>query len=395
MAADEASAAWLAKRLQVCVHELEHGILTLIRGDSGDGTSGEDAQFGLGQRDVVAACLRCWLMAIERGGRWSGPVPPEVDVQARSAVHNGVSLSTVLARYMAAQELVWGIVIQEVQALDDATTRKDLLVGAWASTASLFACLLCAAAEAHTSESEERRKTRKRRDDECVLGLLAGRPGIDLRGIDYDFDGYHLGLIASGAGAGNALRLLAKQLGYGLWLMERENGSVWVWLGSRSLISTTNVEQCFLDGLHRDVKLVGGRVEPTVKGFSLTHKQAKAALRVAHRRPQPVTWYDDIERVALAIQNDELAQSMIARWITPILNEHNGPDLLKTLQTYFACAQSQSRAADALPADRHTVKSHLDHIGELFGQALQTCAAELEHALQVYELWKGDDRQTV
>src|SRR6202012_4320660 len=86
-----------------------------------------------------------------------------------------------------------------------------------------------------------RRKTRKRRHDERILGLLAGRPGIDLRSIDYDFDGYHLGLIASGAGAEDALRLLAKQLGYGSWIMERENGSVWGSLASRSLISTRTV----------------------------------------------------------------------------------------------------------------------------------------------------------
>lgn len=393
MAADEAGRIWLAKQLQTCLQELEGRILALIRSDYGDASGSEDAQFGLGQRDVVVACLRCWLIAIERGGRWSGPVPPEVDVQARSAVHNGVTLSTALARYTAAQELAWGLVIQEVQAIEDANTRRELLVGAWASTASLFACLVRAVTEAHTAESDARRKTRKRRDDERVLGLLVGQPDVDLQGIDYDFDGYHLGLIASGPEARDALRALAKELRCSLWPIERENGSVWAWLGSRSSISTTDVEHCFLDGPHRDVKLVGGRVERTIRGFSLTHKQAETALRVARRRTQRVTWYADVEDVALVMQDEQLAKSMIAAWITPILQQHNGRALLNTLQTFFACAHSKSQTADALPADRHTVKSHLDHVEEVIGQPLQKCAAKLELALRVYELCEDDGTQ--
>lgn len=315
-------------------------------------------------------------------------------MQARSAVHNGVTLSTVLARYTAAQELAWGLVLQEVQAIEDPNTRRELLVGAWTSTASLFACLVRAATEAHTAESDARRKTRRRRDDERILGLLARRPGIDLRGIDYDFDGYHLGLIASGAGAEDGLRLLAKQLGYGSWIMERENGSVWGSLASRSLISTTTVEQCFLDGPHRDVKLVGGRVERTVKGFSLTHKQAETALRVARRSAQRVTWYADVEDVALVVQDEELAQSMIAAWITPILQQHNGRALLNTLQTFFACTQNLTQTANALPAGLRTVERHLTCIGKLIGRPPQACAAKLELALRVYELWEAERQQS-
>lgn len=393
MAPAESGKAWLVRRLETCLQELADGIVALIRSDFGDASGREDTQFGLGQRDVVMACLRCWLMAIERGGRWSGPVPPEVDVQARRAAHSGVSLSTALDRYTVAYELAWGLVLQEAHAIEDPGTRVQLLVSAWASTASLFARLIRVVTEAHTAESEVRRKTRKRHDDERVLGLLAGRPSIDLRGIDYDFDGYHLGLIAGGAGAQDALRLLAKTLDCGSWLMERENGSMWGWLGSQMPISSKDVGDRLLDGPHSDVSLVGGRVERGIRGFSLTHKQAQTALRVAHRRSQRITWYADVEPVALAMQDEELAQSMIATWITPILEQRNGLALLETLRAFYACAQSRLQTAKALPADRHTVERHLHHIGKAIGQPVQTCAAKLELALQLYELWEDDGRK--
>ena len=388
----ESHRLWLVKRLRACQQELEDRLVVLIRATPADADCSEDAQFVLGQRDAVVACLRCWLIAIERGERWSAPAPPEVDVQARRAVHSGVSLSTSLTRYIVALELVWGLVLHEAETIEDATTRTDLLANAWAPTASLFACLVDAVTEAHTAESERRRKTRRRRDEDRVLGLLAGRPDIDLRGIDYNFDGYHLGLIASGAGARDALRLVAKALDLSLWLIERENDSAWGWLESRSLISTKDVEERLFSGPHHNVKVVGGRVERGIPGFCLTHKQAQTALRVARRRPQQITWYADVEAVAIVMQDEELAQSMIAAWIAPIARQRNGSVLLRTLQTFFACSHNQTETAEALPADRHTVERHLRRIGGLIGQPLQACGSRVELALQVHELW-GDEGQ--
>lgn len=377
---------WLVERLRACLQELEDGILVLIRGAFDDDSRSEDAEFVLGQRDVIAACLRCWVMAIERGERWFGPVPPEVDVQARRAVHNGVSLSTVLARYTTAQEIAWRLVLQEVHTFEDPNARIELVEGAWASTASLFGCVVRTVTDAHTSESERHRKTRRRRDEERVLGLLMGREDVDLRGLDYDFDGYHLGLIVGGAEAKDALRLLARALGCRAWTIERESGNVWGWLGSPSPIAAKDVEQCFLDGPHHDVKLVGGRAEREIAGFCLTHKQAQATQRVARRMPERVTWYADVELAALAMQDEQLAQSLIAAWIEPIVEQRNGNVLLRTLGTYFACAHNKAETAEAVPADRHTVERHLHRIGELIGQPLESCLTKVETALQIYKL---------
>jgi hypothetical protein len=391
--AAEVNRLWLVGRLEMCRQELEDRVVALIRGTPGTVSGDEDVQFRLGQRDAVAACLKCWLMAVERGERWSGPAPPEVDVQARRAAHRGVRLSTALSRYAVAHEFVWGVVLREAEAIEDSGVQIELLTGAWASTASVFACFVHAMTEAHTAELGAQRKTRKRRDDERILDVLAGRPGIDLEGIDYDFDGHHLGLIATGGEARDALRLLARTLNCRVWLVERENGSVWGWLASKSKICTNEVEGCLLKA-HHGIRLVGGRGERGLAGFCLTHKQAQTALHVAHRRPrQQVTWYADVEPVALIIQHEDLARSMIATWITPIVAQSNGLALLKTLQAFLACSQNLTQTAKVLPAGLRTVKRHLNRIGELVGQPPQACAAELEIALRVYKLWGEEEEQ--
>jgi DNA-binding PucR family transcriptional regulator len=223
-----------------------------------------------------------------------------------------------------------------------------------------------------------------------VLGLLAGRQDIDVKGLDYDFDGCHLGLIVGGTEAKDVLRMLAKALGCSIWTIERENGSVWVWLGSRSPVSTEDVEHWLLDGSHREIKLVGGRVEQEIVGFSLTHKQAQAAQRVARRTRQRITWYADVEAVALVMHDEALARSMVSAWIAPIIRQRDGSTLFRTLQAYFACSHNKAETAKAIPADRHTVERHLHRVGELVGQPLKECGPKVELALQVYELW-GDD----
>ena len=107
----------LLERLRVRAQELEDMIVSYLRSGSLDSVdrAEEDPQFTIGQREAVATCLECWLLAVAQGGPWSGPVPPAVDVQARRAVRSDVSLATALSRYVGAQALVWDLVLEEAQ----------------------------------------------------------------------------------------------------------------------------------------------------------------------------------------------------------------------------------------------------------------------------------------
>ena len=117
------------ERLRVRAQELEDMIVSYLRSGSLDSVdrAEEDPQFAIGQREAVATCLECWLMAVARGGPWSGPVPPAVDVQARRAVRSDVSLATALSRYVGAQALVWDLVLEEAQNIPCAEARLEPL----------------------------------------------------------------------------------------------------------------------------------------------------------------------------------------------------------------------------------------------------------------------------
>ena len=211
-----------------------------------------------------------------------------------------------------------------------------------------------------------------------------------MRGIDYDFDGQHLGLIASGIHPKEAVGAIAKRLNCQLLLVESGDGTIWAWFGSRSRIAIRDIELHLLNTPDPTVTLTAGRLERGIAGFRLTHKHAKVALRVARLDPRRITWYADVEPLALALQDEELARSMITAYITPIIDQHDGTALLKTLQTFYASGRNQAKAGQMLNTDRHTVERHLRRIEMLISCPLQTRYAKVELALGLYELWHGD-----
>jgi hypothetical protein len=383
----------LVGRLRVRSRELEEAIVAHLCGVHDRDIRGEeDVQFAIGQRDVVVACLECWLLLVARGGRWSGPVPPAVDMQARCAVRSDVSLGTALSRYVNAQALAWELVLDEARSVRGADMKMELLRQVWASTASLLSSLVRTVCEAYTAESARYLQTREQRQGQLVRRLLASEPGIDVRSISYDFEGQHLGLIASGAQAKEILDTLAKQLGCRLLSVEAGDGTMWAWLGSRSRIVAGDIELHLHNRPDAKVVLTVGRPERGIVGFRLTHKHAKAALRVARLELRRITWYADVEPVALALQDEELARSMITTYITPILAQRDGSGLLKTLQAFYASGRNQARAAKALSTDRHTVERHLRRIELLISYPLQKSHARVELALRLHELCRGESR---
>jgi hypothetical protein len=380
--------AELVKRLRARSWELEESIVAHLR-DAVD-FSDIDAQFAIGQRKVVAECLDCWLWAVAQGARWTGPVPPAVDMQARLAVRSDVSLATAVSRYVGAQSLVWELVLEETQSIRGSDMRMQLLRQVSASTASLLASLVRTVCDAYTAESARYLQTREQRQGQLVRRLLAGEPGIDVRGIGYDFDGRHLGLIAGGTHAKEAVETLARELGCRLLCVESGNGTLWAWLGSRTPIAAKQIELHLLSRTDPTLTFTAGRLERGMIGFRLTHKHAKAALRVARLQPRRLTWYADVEPVALALQDEELARSMIAACITPILEQRDGVALLKTLHTFYASGRNQAKAGKALRTDRHTVERHLRRIELLIDSPLHSCHTKVELALRLYELWHND-----
>ena len=97
-------------RLRARRHELVGAIVERVRGDAFGRAGEDDAEYVAGLRTAVAAAVDYGFEGIERGeGDGSPPTPPvpvAVSEQARRAARIGVSLDTVLRRYVVGHTLL-------------------------------------------------------------------------------------------------------------------------------------------------------------------------------------------------------------------------------------------------------------------------------------------------
>src|ERR1019366_2130810 len=130
-----------------------------------------------------------------------------------------------------------------------------------------------------------------------------------------------------------------------------------------------------------------GEASVGIDGWRLTHRQAQAAMLVALRRPQRITWYSDVALLAAVLRDQELARSLVEVHLSPLEDQKDGGAVARrTLRAYFAAGCNAATAAAALGVNRHTVERRLHTVEEKLGRLLHTCHAELEVALRLDEL---------
>jgi PucR C-terminal helix-turn-helix domain/GGDEF-like domain len=224
---------------------------------------------------------------------------------------------------------------------------------------------------------------------ECVQRLLAGG-ACDTVELGYELEGWHIGMIASGAGAVESLRRVAVGLGVRLLCISRGDDTAWGWLGGHLTPAIGELERVLRGEDHAGLSVAMGEPAHGVEGWRLTHRQAQAAQRVALHRPRRLTRYADVALLASVLSDDVLAASLVEIYLAPLGDRQNGGMVLRdTLRAYFAAECNASSAACALGVARHTVEKRLRAIEEKLGHALRTRQAELEVALRVEDL--GDE----
>jgi hypothetical protein len=100
-------------RLRARRGELVQAIFTRVRGDAFDRVGDDDAEYVAGLRAAVVAALEYVFTEIERGGQGAGVLPGIALEQARRAARVGVSLDTVLRRYVVGSALLGECVMEE------------------------------------------------------------------------------------------------------------------------------------------------------------------------------------------------------------------------------------------------------------------------------------------
>jgi len=379
-AGSDGAFAALASRLRERLPELEAAIATRVEAIS-DPREVADPTYLHSLHSALAATLDYALAALEHGARRTPDVPPALLAEARLAARSGVSLDTLLRRYLTGNALLGDCLIEEAERgqVPAAALRSMLR-----KQATLFDRLVEAVSEEHAREAKSWPSSSAERRRECVKSLLAGEL-VDRPELGYDLDGHHLALMARGEGSPEALRTLAGKLDRRLLAVRREEEPVWAcWLGGQRPLEVEPTLRTLGEiSLDRMFVTVGEPGEG-LSGWRLSHRQAKAALPIAERRGQTVLRYADVSLVASILRDDLIATSLHQLYLEPLERARDGGEVAReTLRAYFAAERNVSSTAAALGVDRRTVTNRIRAVEDLFGRPLNAFATELEIALRL------------
>ena len=372
----------LGSRLRARRPEIEQA--TLARACSiADPAAVGDPGYAQGLREAVSAAVGYGLSATEPAA--PPPVPSSLLVQARAAARNQVPLDTVLRRYVAGYALLEDFLLEIAEHSLSTRELKALL----RRQALLLDRLMAGISEEYGRELEGRALDSERRRGEVVRMLLTGEP-VDVRGLDYEFCAWHLGLVVTGPNTRALLRDLATALDRSLLVVQVEEGVLWAWLGGRRMIPSGEVLRLAESCWDASARLVTGEPGEGIGGWRWSHRQAKAALPVASRSAAVALRYSDVALLAAALGDEILAASLRDIYMAPMREGRDGGETLRqTLAAYFKSGRNMSCAASILGVSRKTVSVRLQDVEELLGRLLGECAAELETALRLYELENG------
>ncbi len=228
---------------------------------------------------------------------------------------------------------------------------------------------------------------------EHVQRLLAGGPA-DADGLDYELDAWHLGMIGSGLGAGQALRAAVAGLDCELLGVSPDERSVWAWLGGRRDAVAKATERLKSARWPAGMKLAVGELRNGADGWRWTHHEANAALTVARYKQQGFTRCADVVLEAALLRDDVLARTLRDVYLSPLDDLRiGGAAARETLRAYFTTGRNVSEAAGRLAVDRRTVWHRLDKIAAGLGWPPAVRSTELEVALRL-ETLEDEVRET-
>jgi hypothetical protein len=375
--------AEIAARLESRRPEIEEAILTRVSAVA-DAALDTDATYLQGLRAAIGAAIGFGLAGIELGEERCGPVPPAALTQARYAARLRVGLPVVLRRYTAGYSALSDFLMQEM-AGEGAGASPAELYRLQRELTALFDRLL----ETVSAEYEDasRHIAPSERHAQRVRRLLAGEL-IDTADLDYDFNAWHLGAIAAGAGAEALLREIAADLDRRLLLLvEDGDQTVWGWLGGQREFDQDQLTELAASARAPRISLAIGEPAHGLGGWRLTHRQARMALSVAQRRPAPLTRYGEVALLASFLRDEDLLAYLTDTYLAPLAAERGGGETLReTLRAYFAAGRNAASAASALGVSRQTVTNRLRAVEERLGRLLCGCRAELEAALEIADI---------
>jgi hypothetical protein len=167
-----------------------------------------DVEYMEGLRASVSKALEYGVSGIESNRGRAPQVPAVLLTQARLAARNSVALSVVQRRYMDCYHLFAAFLSEEAE--KQGTAGVDLLKNLQATMKTLFDKLIDTVEEEYAQEHAQPSSPERQRV-ELVKEHLAGK-AVARSELGYEFNYFHVALIARGASAASAIKDLASEL---------------------------------------------------------------------------------------------------------------------------------------------------------------------------------------
>lgn len=331
-----------------------------------------------GLRSAIGGLFDYALEAIEAGAVPNQLPAPAVE-QARRLARAGVGMERVVRRYVVGAEALHDLMAAEARALALGEQETEQFLGAVVATHRLLRDqVLDRIGEEYRREADSAVTARDRA--ELVHALLEGRP-VTSDALGYDLAAHHVGAVATGPTADEALRQLARDLGRTLLKVTVGEQVIWGWLGGAHLaVPFLPVDRIASGPAFVAVQLALGEAATGPSGFRLSHRQALAASRVGPGRPG-IARFTDAPLVAIALQDESLAEWLVDEFVRPLDEVQR-----ETLRRYFATGFNAASAGHALGVRRETVRDRLDRIEMQLGCSISQRHAEIATALAVHDL---------
>ena len=337
--------------------------------------------------ETVDAMVKHTLEHIAGRARPGQPLPAIVTEQARRAARLGVSVGTVIRRYVVGHRVLGELLASEV-------ARSDLLDGATALQRirhiqeKLLEDVIASIEATYDKELARVHSERSSSHAQIVRKLLGGLPAdAPTAGeLGYELEhAWHLGLMACGTEIARTLRALKLKVDREL-LCLRCGELTAAWLGGGKLAAEELAARIAASPTNGARFAIG---EPAygMDGWRLTYRQAHEAFDVGTCASQSITKYAECSLLASALHNPMLASILDERYVRPLAGRSDmDARLRKTLRAYIEAECNATSAASALGVGRHTVVTRIRLSERLLGRPLRTCLAELDLALRLDEL---------
>ncbi len=343
----------------------------------------DDPEYVEGLQRSIPAGFDFALSGITASERHPPPIPTVLMAQARLAARNRLEIVEVMRRYEVCRTVVEGALAEEAEARGLAETVKlaDLL----RSIGVLFDRLLATVGSEHRRERVLAATSALRRL-RLVRGALSGE-SLALADLNYDFDAFHVGLIAKGTESAAGIQELADSLDCALLVVRNEDGATWAWCGKRVKPDIGQLKRLVSDWWPKTVRLGVGEPAHGPVGWRRSHLQAGVAFLLAQKRGLPFCRYGDNPVLASLMRDDLLAGSLREIYLKPLAQERDGGIvLIKTIRAYIDSERNISSTAAALRVTRQTVTNRVRRVEQRIGRSFGDCSAELDIALRLAEI---------